>query len=145
RRRRLSMPRPRSTLSPAHTVDQTCGGSSNWNIPANSSHRDGQWRPSFRHSNTGSEGWRNLRDARFLLAAAVDRPEPMNHGGSPNTDHTAAGKTLLEDLERAAVISVTEGRNNDGVVTDVEVGVACRKARIAIADTAGHRQRNDIG
>ena len=51
---------------------------------------------------------------------------------------------MLDDLERATVIGMAEGGNHHGVVADVEVGVARRKAPVAIADAARHRQWNDI-
>ena len=56
----------------------------------------------------------------------MDCAQTVDHRRGVDADNTAAGETLLQDIERALVIRMTENRNDDGAVADIKISVTGR-------------------
>jgi len=68
----------------------------------------------------------------------MDCAQTVDHRRGVDADNTAAGETLLQDIERALVIRMTENRNDDGAVADIKISVTGRQAHRTVADDAGN-------
>src|ERR1051326_9574023 len=82
---------------------------------------------------------------RLLLAAAMNRTKPIHHRSCVDADDPAVRKTFLNDMQRTAVISVAEDRNNDSLVAYKKIRIARGKTGIMIAHVTRHWKRYDIG
>ena len=70
--------------------------------------------------------------------------EAVHHGGRVNAHDATRPEASLDDVQRALIVGMAEDWNNNGVIADIEIRVACRQARVAVADVARHGNRNDI-
>src|SRR6185436_7068881 len=80
----------------------------------------------------------------FLLRRTVESTETQHEVTRVNADHLALRKSLRDDSERATIVRIVEGRDDDGRRADVEVRVACRKAQAVEHDRLRHRQVNHV-
>src|ERR1035437_5022884 len=80
----------------------------------------------------------------FLLGEAVEGAEAPDQVDGVDADDFAVGEAGGDDVERAAVIRIIEGGDQDQVVGDVEVGVAGREALTFEDHGRGHGEFDDL-
>ncbi len=74
----------------------------------------------------------------------MDGAEAVNHRGGMNADDSPRCPTPLKDFNGALIIRVAEDWNNDSRITDIEIGVAGGKPRVAVAAVPGHWELHNI-
>src|SRR5262249_2805042 len=81
---------------------------------------------------------------RLLLRCAMDGAQPPDEIAAVDAYHFTAGKNAGENIQGNAVLGIVEGRNQDQVIGDVEVGVAGRQPPPFEYDRTGKRQFHDL-
>lgn len=80
----------------------------------------------------------------FLLGHAMECAEAPDQVYGVDADDFACGKAGGDDVEGMAVVGVVEGGDQNEVIGDVEVGVACGEALAFEDDGGGHGQFDDV-
>ncbi len=79
-----------------------------------------------------------LTGGGLLLRHAVERAESPDQFDAVDSDDPSVRKALGQGTQRDAVVRIVERRNQNHVVGDVEIRVACRKPLAVEVERRGH-------